>query len=56
MTIEANTLKSSEDKSTGKDYHRPRLIMYGSLREITQRNGGTMGMNDGGAGPDKTGF
>jgi hypothetical protein len=56
MTIEAGTLKSSDDKPIGKDYHRPQLIMYGSIREITQRNGGTMGMNDGGGGPDKTGF
>lgn len=56
MTIETDTFKLSEDKPTGKDYHRPQLVMYGSIREITQRNGGTMGMNDGGAGPDKTGF
>ena len=56
MNIEAETLKSPEDKLTGKDYNQPQLIMYGSIREITQRNGGTMGMNDGGAGFDKTGF
>jgi len=56
MTIETATPKSSEDKPTGKDYHRPQLTMYGNIREITQANGGTMGMNDGGGGVDKTGF
>lgn len=34
----------------------PRLKVYGSLRELTLKNGGTMGMNDGGAGPDETAF
>lgn len=42
--------------STKESYHSPELLTYGDIREITQRNGGTMGMNDGGAGNDKTGF
>ncbi|HEX5734932.1 MAG TPA: hypothetical protein VF131_19030 [Blastocatellia bacterium] len=37
-------------------YQPPQLIFYGVITEITQRDGGTMGMNDGGAGNDKTGF
>ena len=37
-------------------YAPPRLQIYGSLRELTLKDGGTMGMNDGGAGPDKTAF
>ena len=37
-------------------YAPPRLKVYGCLRELTLRNGGTKGMNDGGAGNDKTGF
>ena len=37
-------------------YQPPRLTVYGSLRDLTLKNGGTAGMNDGGAGPDKTGF
>jgi hypothetical protein len=39
-----------------RPYTPPRLMVYGSLRELTLKNGGTMGMNDGGAGPDKTQF
>ena len=38
-----------------KSYNTPRLSIYGSVREITRNMGGTSGMNDGGAGPDKTG-
>jgi hypothetical protein len=39
-----------------RPYAPPRLVTYGGLRELTLRSGGTMGMNDGGAGNDKTGF
>jgi hypothetical protein len=35
-------------------YEAPRLKVYGNLRELTLKNGGMNGMNDGGAGPDKT--
>lgn len=37
-------------------YTPPTLKVYGNLRELTLRNGGMLGMNDGGGGPDKTGF
>lgn len=50
--------ESKTDKSgpPEKPYHTPKFYSYGDIREITQRNGGIMGKNDGGAGPDKTGF
>lgn len=37
-------------------YATPRLTVYGDLRAVTLTNGGTVGMNDGGGGPDKSGF
>jgi hypothetical protein len=37
-------------------YAPPRLRVYGALRDLTLKNGGTTGKNDGGAGADKTGF
>jgi hypothetical protein len=37
-------------------YAPPRLNVYGDLRALTLKDGGTVGMNDGGAGPDKTAF
>lgn len=39
-----------------RPYAPPRLTVYGGLRELTLRDGGTMGMSDAGAGKDKTGF
>ena len=42
--------------NTRLPYTPPRLVVYGDLRQLTLRDGGTTGMNDGGAGPDKTGF
>ena len=56
MENKVDTFEASEGKPGGETYHRPQLITYGNLREITQRNGGTAGMNDGGLGNDKTGF
>ncbi len=38
-----------------KPYSTPRLVQYGDIREITRNLGGTLGMNDGGGGKDKTG-
>lgn len=38
-----------------KPYSRPKLISYGNIREVTKNLGGTIGMNDGGGGNDKTG-
>ena len=46
---------SDKPNSVKKNYHKPNLVTYGSVREITKTAGGTQGMNDGGAGPDKTG-
>lgn len=48
-----------ESQTTSPDrrpYAPPRLTVYGDLRTVTLKDGGTMGRNDGGAGPDKTGF
>ncbi len=37
-------------------YAPPRLRTYGDLVALTLKNGGVDGMNDQGAGPDKTSF
>lgn len=37
-------------------YRPPTLTIYGTIRDLTLAIGGTMGMNDMGAGIDKTGF
>jgi hypothetical protein len=44
--------KTPEPKA---EYHSPTLIVYGTIRDITQ-NSGSRGKNDGGSGPRKTGF
>lgn len=46
-----NTVNNEQPK---KDYTTPKLVQYGNIREITKALGGTAGMNDGGAGKDKT--
>lgn len=38
-----------------KDYHPPKLFVYGNIPEITRQIGMT-GSNDGGHGSDKTGL
>lgn len=48
----SNALQTDRHK---KSYLTPKLVHYGNLREITKATGGTMGMNDGGSGKDKTG-
>ena len=48
--------KKGDEFQQGQPYESPRLIFYGDITEITKNAGGTMGMNDGGAGNDKTGF
>ncbi len=35
-----NTMKSRDSKSPKKPYHRPRLLVYGDLRTLTQSLGG----------------
>lgn len=46
-----NTVENEQPK---KNYTTPKLVQYGNIREITKALGGTLGMNDGGAGKDKT--
>ena len=46
----------SRNPRVRQPYAPPRLEVYGSLRELTLKNGGITGKNDGGGGPDKTGF
>ena len=55
MTSDQPSTKNDRVEPTGKPYTAPKLVQYGNIREITKATGGTMGMNDGGAGPDKTG-
>ena len=52
----SNHLEENGDNQNAakKEYHRPELVTYGDVREITKVTGGMTGMNDGGAGPDKT--
>jgi hypothetical protein len=44
----------SDENANKKTYHKPELVTYGDIREITKVTGGLTGMNDGGGGPDKT--
>jgi hypothetical protein len=37
-------------------YAKPEFRKYGHLTQVTSALGGTVGKNDGGGGPDKTGF
>jgi hypothetical protein len=39
-----------------KPYQPPQLVKYGTIRDLTQVMGGTIGNNDMGGGKDKTGF
>ena len=48
--------KQDAEGQQKQSYESPRLIFYGDITEITKNAGGTMGMNDGGGGIDKTGF
>jgi len=55
----ANTPKTDSDHQPvqpRQPYTKPKLVSYGDIREVTRTMGGTTGMNDGGAGNDKTGF
>jgi hypothetical protein len=49
-------MNASHLDSPRAPYAPPRLKRYGSVRELTLANGGTLGKNDGGNGKDKTGF
>ena len=48
--------KKESEAQQKQPYQSPRLIFCGDITEITKNAGGTMGMNDGGGGVDKTGF
>jgi hypothetical protein len=55
MQSDTPSSKTDQTQEPGKPYTSPRLVDYGDIREITRATGGTLGMNDGGAGKDKTG-
>jgi len=55
MTSDQPSTKNDRNEQSPKPYAPPKLVHYGNIREITRATGGTMGMNDGGSGPDKTG-
>jgi len=37
-------------------YERPALVIHGDKRAVTRTPGGTLGMNDGAGGRDKSGY
>lgn len=55
MASDQTPTKAQQPDRSRKHYLAPKLVHYGNLREITQNTGGVVGMNDGGAGKDKTG-
>ncbi|HTG87099.1 MAG TPA: hypothetical protein VL907_08710 [Pyrinomonadaceae bacterium] len=55
MTFEPPDPKPDQTEQPKKNYSTPQVVHYGNIREITKAVGGTLGMNDGGAGKDKTG-
>ena len=54
MTSEPPVNQPDQTPQSKKNYTTPQLVQYGNIREITKALGGTVGMNDGGAGKDKT--
>ena len=56
MTPDHPSTKTEQAQRPRKPYSEPKLMHYGNIREITRTLGGTVGMNDGGGGNDKTGF
>ena len=55
MQSDTPSSKTDQTQEPRKPYTSPRLVEYGDIREITRALGGTLGMNDGGGGKDKTG-
>ena len=55
MKSDPPATKTEQTEQVKKNYSTPKLIHYGNIREITKALGGTLGMNDGGGGKDKTG-
>lgn len=49
MARNPETDKPSNPEQIKKPYHRPEVVVYGNIREIT-RNVGPKGANDGGGG------
>jgi hypothetical protein len=50
-------MKSENERSTKKAYHRPQLRIYGDIRELTQSAGNTGAMDSGTVtGMKKTGL
>ena len=48
--------KPQVPENPSRTYTKPALRQYGHLTQVTTNLGGTVGMNDGGGGNDKTGF
>lgn len=55
MTSEPPITQPDQTEEPKQNYTTPKLVQYGNIREITGNMGGTVGMNDGGGGNDKTG-
>lgn len=55
MAIDQTPSNAQQIDRSKKHYLAPKLVNYGNIREITRALGGINGMNDGGAGKDKTG-
>lgn len=55
MQSDTPSSKINQPQQPRKNYTSPKLVHYGDIREITKATGGVVGMNDGGAGKDKTG-
>jgi hypothetical protein len=49
MQSRPNTQSPEEQAETRKPYHKPELLIYGNIRDIT-RNVGPKGAEDGGGG------
>jgi hypothetical protein len=49
MERKLETSEQGNDQETRKPYHKPAVIVYGNIREIT-RNIGPKGAEDGGGG------
>lgn len=55
MASDLEPTNKVQTKQPRKPYLAPKLVHYGNIRDITKALGGVNGMNDGGAGKDKTG-
>ena len=46
--------KEQKDRQTKKEYHAPKLVMYGTINKITEVTGAGMISDNPGADPTKT--